>query len=568
MARERKLTSSTKFSIAGGNQNGELDEIDFAIKAFQAGDFERAQASAKRVLKKQPDNAEAMSLLGALAEQRGDLDGAGQHYLAAVKADPGHFKSWYSLGVLAFNRQRPVDAIAALSKALVIDPGFADGKWVLARALVLAGRPDEAARLYDELLAGQPGNAHMLSNYADCLIGLDRVGEAEKVVRKALEIVPDSPLVKRQLARCLGFCGKFDEAEDLLRSAIAAGGPKGLCYYDLGAFAMLDDEDVAEIQVLEQSKDNDQQGQIAVEVALGREFERRGDHEAGFSHYQRAARLRGQSLSYDGDDYRKKLQQLLAMADEKVFDGDEGHPSDKPVFFVGLPRSGVLFAEQVFAAHSEVFSGGEKDFSVAVAGNSGGAPGNFRDAGMAYLSSFPVEALDHERITNRLPGNWGYSAMIMRTFARAGLVFVTRHPLDVFVSNLSVMPYRAGDYLASMDSLAHYIKDSMAAMRDLAGRLPVAPFEVMYEDLVANFEDRAAALLAYGGLDMEPQVLRFFARQRCVRSSSPLEIRQPVSDASVGRWRGFGDMLAPAREIMNDEIEIYEQRLASAGLAT
>ncbi len=72
-----------------------------------------------------------------------------------------------------------------------------------------------------------------------------------------------------------------------------------------------------------------------------------------------------------------------------------------------------------------------------------------------------------------------------------------------------------------------------------------AMLEVKYEALVADFEPQARRILAYCGLEWDEACARFYETQRPVRTASVAQVRRPLYQSSVGRWRPYREMLGP-----------------------
>ena len=61
-----------------------------AVKEIKKGDFDDAIDLLRKVVKKQPDNADAHNLLGFSYRKLGKFDPARKHYARALKLDPAH----------------------------------------------------------------------------------------------------------------------------------------------------------------------------------------------------------------------------------------------------------------------------------------------------------------------------------------------------------------------------------------------------------------------------------------------------------------------------------------------
>ena len=572
-----KLTSTHKFTF-GGNTNSQIgnqdeDDLEFGIRAFQSGDFERAAASAKRAIKKDPNNAEAHSLLGGIAEQLGELEQAAGHYGDALQVDASHFKSLYSLGVLYFNVGHPAQAVDLLSRAVVSNPKFTDAKWALARAYSSLGRFDEADVLFQALVAASPNDAHLLHNYAQNHIENGNIEAAFDVLDRALAQKSDSPLLQNLKAIALQYAGDFEAAEPLLRQSLANNGPQANAYMALVTAKAMNAQDASDAEKLLSDPQQPTSEIIGLNLALGQYCEQNNQSEAAAKHYQTALNINGVDTEHNTADIEEGLGLHKSLAEDGFFNnGQTGHPSALPIFISGLPRSGITLVEQIIAGHSDVWSGGEKDFlmpridEIETLENAYPQAAHDIDSeklvaiGADYLGSFPYDALDAERITNRAPTNAPYQALIRKVFPNATLINVRRHPLDIVLSTIANLHVLRGTYLKDIESIAHFVDQNIKAIDHISANIPAPALNVYYEDLVNNFDATAKTIIAHTGLEWNDDCANFYARERAEKSPTPYAIRQPIFASSVGRHKQFADLLAPATTILKDEIEKYEAR--------
>ena len=75
--------------------------------------------------------------------------------------------------------------------------------------------------------------------------------------------------------------------------------------------------------------------------------------------------------------------------------------------------------------------------------------------------------------------------------------------------------------------------------------LPPVWLDVPYEETVADLETVARRLVAFCGLDWEPECLAFHEGRRTVRSASLAQVRRPIYKNAVARWKNYEQELAP-----------------------
>ena len=101
-------------------------------------------------------------------------------------------------------------------------------------------------------------------------------------------------------------------------------------------------------------------------------------------------------------------------------------------------------------------------------------------------------------------------------------------------------------YTYGLRELGRYYRAYESLMAHWRGVLPAhVMLEVQYEELVADLEGQARQILSHCGLDWDPRCLDFHKAERPVRTASKAQVRQPLFQSSVGRWRAHTEFLGP-----------------------
>ena len=114
----------------------------------------------------------------------------------------------------------------------------------------------------------------------------------------------------------------------------------------------------------------------------------------------------------------------------------DGVLSDRPVFIVGMLRSGTTLAEQILASHPAVFGAGELPYwNSALAGSrveiergGGGGEVSLADLARRYLASLPAGSGDTRRVIDKTPGNFLHLGLIHAALPEARIIHMRRHP--------------------------------------------------------------------------------------------------------------------------------------------
>src|SRR5690606_13811059 len=100
---------------------------------------------------------------------------------------------------------------------------------------------------------------------------------------------------------------------------------------------------------------------IDLNFALAKAYDDVGRHKDSFRHLTRANALKRSQIDYDETALIANFQRITDVFTDELMNSKAGHgdPSDRPVFIVGMPRSGTTLVEQILASHPDVHGAGE-----------------------------------------------------------------------------------------------------------------------------------------------------------------------------------------------------------------
>jgi Flp pilus assembly protein TadD len=206
-----------------------------AVQQHRSGQLPEAEAIYRQILAVQPAHADALHLLGVLAQQTGNPAPAVELIRQAIALNPraSHFQN--NLGNALRELGRRDEALAAYEAALRLDPQSADAQGNLGSVLRETGRLEEAIQAYQKSLALNPDDADTWSNLGDALREHGRFDSAVTACRRAQQLAPGRSEPSINLGAALHAQGKFEEAVNALQEAqrLAPGSAKVL--YNLGA---------------------------------------------------------------------------------------------------------------------------------------------------------------------------------------------------------------------------------------------------------------------------------------------------------------------------------------------
>ena len=448
--------------------------------------------------------------------------------------------------------------------------------------IMLTRRSAAALRQIDDLhaqgdVAGCREALHALAgNAAQAPVLLQELGlrftmlglhvEAERCYARARDLRPQDPGCLYNHATALIALGRLEDAEATLDQVIALAPEDGAAWYNRSTLRRQTPQrnHVAQIEMRLGTLPADAPQRIELGYALAKEREDLGERAASFAALAHAASLRRSRLRYRVEHDLEIMQRI-----EETFDAaflataHGGHDDPRPLFVVGLPRSGTTLVDRILGSHPAIASRGESsDLALAVMRAAGpaankdelvrrAATADLLALGRFYADTLPVTGT--RRVVDKTPGNFLYLALIVAALPQARIVHVRRHPMDACYAMYKTLFRMAYPFSYDLDDLGRYWLGYARLMAHWRRVLPPGRFlEIDYEDLVANQEAVSRLLVANAGLPWDGACLAFERNPQPTLTASAAQVRQPIYRSSVGLWRKYRAELAPLEAQLHD----------------
>jgi tetratricopeptide (TPR) repeat protein len=551
----RALTLRREYAEAHNNLGIALrdqDNLDEAIACY------------RRALELNPNYAEAHNNLGVALKNQDKLDEAIACYRRTLELKPNYAEAHNNLGVVLKNQGKLDEAAACYRRALELKPDYAETHNNLGNALWEQGKLDDTSVCYRRALDLKPDYAEAHSNLGNVLRDQGKLDEAVACYRRALELKPEFADAHNNLGCALEEIGDFRAAETCFRAALRHNPRFALAHFELAGLVggKLAEKDFAALRELLVDRQLTDAQRLLLHFGLAHVLDARGDYDEAAKHLSRGnalqlAERRKVGREYDAKEHEVFITRMIRVCTPDFFERVRGFglETELPVFVFGLPRSGTTLLEQILASHSQVFGAGEvkltQDTWAAMGGHGGDAIESFRQLNREAANRLASRYLERLRAVNgtalrivdKTPDNYWSLAVLAVLFPRAKFIHCRRDLRDVAVScwmkHFQEVPW-AND-LEHISSRFHQYERIMEHWRRV---LPVQLLEADYEETVADLEGVARRLVAWCGLAWEPTCLEFHQTKRPVRTSSVVQVRQPVFKSSVGRWRNYEQGLA------------------------
>lgn len=443
------------------------------------------------------------------------------------------------------------------------------------RARSEQGELRQALEVCRQALKKDPNSLDGVRLYANLLERIEEYDELTKLLDQAVERWPRNDDLGMTRSRVHASLGHF-EAARLGYLAVLENTPghvEAVCaLVQSGEGDAAGGLDLVETLLAEADEKSPEQYKLAYAQARLLEAEDRFDE--AFEAF-REANLR--QASAGGMDIRAKQKAAVTVMRDlspgviERFSG-QGHPSGRPVFIVGMPRSGTSLTEQILSRHPAIHSTGEqtilgeilkdlirfapKEEGVPLVESINGMAANiWHRAGGKYLRRLDQINAESQYITDKLPANFALLPWIRLLFPGAHVIHVRRHPLATLSSCIRT-PFADPQLSFSLEDWGRFYGLYDAMMEQWRPMMGGQMLEVEYENLVADLQGEIRRMLNFLSLDWHEDCLHPECAQRAVRTASWKQVRHGVHTDSVDRWRGYEKQLAVIKPFIRQSHEM------------
>lgn len=191
-----------------------------AVRLHAQGKLDNAEALYRRILTKDPDQAQALHLLGVVLHQRGDNTAALELISRALEIDPDYADAHGNIGHVLTALGRADEALGHFTRQTLLEPALADAHNNLGQALQQAGRLTDAIDSYTMAVTLNPGFAEAHCNNGAAHQELGHLNDALTCYRHALQLRPGYGEALSRMGGALAQLGQNDEAVQSYQEAL------------------------------------------------------------------------------------------------------------------------------------------------------------------------------------------------------------------------------------------------------------------------------------------------------------------------------------------------------------
>jgi tetratricopeptide (TPR) repeat protein len=512
----------------------------------------------KRALKNDPTNAALHGEIGLCLGAQGDLAGALEAFETGIAVNPIDPRLHFFLGQYLLATGNAATAVTSLGCAADLDPGDQRTRELLCDAATASGilpvplhhaqwlidhapehassharlgtvhrinaQLDDALAAYDTALAIDPSHVEGIAGRAEVLESLHRTDEA----RQLLDPIVTSGTVPYPIARAyMRICRQQDRPADA----------------------------VGILKKLIDSRTLTPWLEANLNILLGQALEGMGEYDRAFRAYQSGNAIhRGEwdCAAHEG------LVDAMISTFPVGYDHHGSCTSRRPVFIVGMFRSGTTLLETILARHPSITAGGEIDEILRIAAKIGAEerypndvpvmPTRTTDAfSDQYLGVIQSRFSDTDHVIDKLPTNYLHVGLITTLFPHATIIHTTRDPMDTCLSCFANAFTRRHAYTSDLSDLGATYRQYERLMAHWNDVLGDRIHTVAYEELITTPEPVIRGALDAIGVPWDDSCLHHRKDDRIAMTPSVDQVRKGLYTTSIGRAAKFGAAVEPLK---------------------
>ena len=536
------------------------EQLDYVIQLYSSGQMDKALLSIKELIQDFPNIPLLHNISGACNSALGEIDSAIISFNKAIELKPDYDEAYFNLGVAFHQTGQLGEALNSYERAISIKHAYPTAHNNLGLIALSQGQLDNALKSFEWAVAYGPEYAEAHNSLGAALQELKQFEKAKVSFKKAVALNPQYAQGLHNLAIICEIINLPDEASEYYEKALAVEPNYAEAYRNQSRTKKYkkNDPQIAQMQSIYSNDNLSISDKVHINFALAKVNEDLGNQKDFFKHLDEGSRLRKKQLNYninETEEFHSSLIRLFSEDQPKIKQLSLGPLDIRPIFIVGMPRSGTSLVEQIISSHHSVHGAGElNNFKNIVTPALKNYIGNLKNTvneddllsiRSNYIKSLEDLNVSEKIITDKMPVNFRMIGLILTTIPEAKIIHLTRDPKATCWSNYKHYFANENGFTFDQEDLARFFILYQELMGFWHKSFPNKIHDISYERLTTHQEDETQKLLKYCELDWDNNCLNFHKNTRAVHTASASQVRQKMYQGSSDAWKKYEKFLQP-----------------------
>ena len=525
-----------------------------AIAAFNVDNLSLAKLNFEKAIKLKSNNAETYNNLGIVYYKLKKLKKAKECYKKAIELKPDFAQPYFNLGVIFTNLNNYKEAISNYEKTIMLQKDFAKAYNNLGVAQYNLNKLKDAEISYKKAIEIKTDYAEAYFNISIIFYKIGKLKEAETGFKKTIEFDPDNAEAYNNLGNTLEHLGKIEEAAASYQKSIDIKPNFILGHYNLSQIKDYKKKDNQFNQMQKLSIQNITKSEYCnLNFALGKASEDLKEFDKSFKFYLEGNKINKIHINYNIQkdvDRFNEIKKLYPSFKKQSLNYIYSDKEIKPIFIIGMPRSGTTLVEQIISSHSKVAGAGELTYisefgDLLIQGIQKVDSNTLLDFKKKYLEKLDERSDGNQIVTDKMPLNFRYIDLIFSIFPNTKIVHVTRDPSATCWSNykLYFSSNKYLDYSYDLNDIISYYRLYEDLMQFYKKNYGSRIYDVDYDKLTNNQESEIKKLILSLDLRWEEKCLTPQNNKRIIRTHSNKQVIKKIYQGSSQKWKKFEPFL-------------------------
>ncbi|MDC1046999.1 sulfotransferase [Candidatus Pseudothioglobus singularis] len=537
-------------------------KIEYVYGLYSSGQFQLAVDNIKTLNKKYPNEPLLFNLIGACYKELGQLPGAAKMFGVAVSLNPNYAEAHFNLGCIYQDLKQNENAIESYKNAVKINRSYADAYNNLGNILREIGDHEAAIESLEWAVTCKYDFAEAHNNLGKALYDFGKIEESIESFKVAISLKKNYPRALYNLSLSYYDIGNEILHLQMLKKALDLKPYWSEAHLTLSRIKKYkkNDPQISKIRDSVSSSQLNEKDLINFNFVLAKFYEDIKDYENQFKHLNEANKLRKIESGYFIDKDISLFSRIKDTFKEtpNILDNKFIKSSDiRPIFILGMPRSGTSLVHQIISSHPLVYGAGElnKIYKFAMPfvqdkENTSLSEKNlllFRTQYLEYLASL---GSSEKVIVDKMPINFRFVGFIIAAFPDAKIIHMERDPMATCWSIYKYF-FPGNHYSYDQDDIAMYYGLYENLMNFWSNKFPNKIYDFNYESLTSNQEEETRNILKYCDLDWDDNCLNFYNNITAMKTTSAMQVKKKMYKGSSDVWRIYKSYLQPLIKGLN-----------------
>ena len=535
-----------------------LDETKI-LNLYKEKNYKDVIISGLKLLKKNPKNYQLIYSIGLSYVNLQNYTEAEKYFdkLLNVQKKP---EILYIQANICKQLKKYDSAINYFEEAIRLNPNFSEAYNNLGNIKKRVGKIDEAISCFEKAIQLKENNIQAYLNLANIYKENKYFKELIKIYEKILSFNQNDIKTLYNLGSAYLFLGNISEGKYYFEKIIEINKNHIPSYRNYISVTKIEktDEIFKQLEILNEEDFSDDD-KVLFYDALSKGYFDQDKDQLAFKYLEKSNSLKKKNSKFSFEKTEIQFNNIKTFF--KNIDNININFKDtlksKPIFIIGMPRSGTTLIEQIISSHSQVYGAGELDFLPKIIDKIGiKKPQNlesfFTQIRNLYYDQI-MKISNNHYIIDKLPVNYRWVGFIINALPEAKIIHIERNPMAVCWSNYKTSFVDSGmDFNLSQQDIAKYYSLYLNLMNFWKSKYTSNILNINYENFVNDFVSNSKEILKFLDLKWEDKIKNYNKNIRPVTTASFQQVREDIKKNTSMAWKKYSNYLNPMQDTLKN----------------